>query len=194
MVVDPPDGKVPYQPWAAARRQEYRDNYNNATEPWHIDPVARCWLEGTRNFYQSVFQIVQTPGQVVVLFEYQHAYRIIPLDGRPHIGETIKLFMGDSRGHWEGDTLVVDVTSNNDLTWFDAIGTFHSNAMHVLERFTFVDADTLYYEATIEDPKVFTRPWTMAVTFVRNKEPDFELMEDACYEGERSTDRMLLRR
>ena len=119
-----------------------------------------------------------------ILFEYQHAYRVIPLDGRPHVGENIKLFMGDSRGHWEGDTLVVDVTSNNDQTWFDLVGTFHSDAMHILERFTLVDADTMRYTATITDPQVFTRPWTMAVTFDRNKEKAFELIEDACHEGE----------
>ena len=184
MVIDPLDGKVPYQPWSAAIRQEIKDNYQNATKPYHIDPVVRCFLEGTRNFYQSVFQILQPPGQIVILFEYQHAYRVIPLDGGPHIGENIKLFMGDSRGRWEGNTLLVEVTSNNDQTWFDLLGTFHSDAMHIVERYTFVDADTIRYEAAIEDPQVFTRPWTMAVTFDRNKQPGFELLEDACHEGE----------
>ena len=191
MVIDPPDGKIPYLPWSAAIRQEIRQNYQHATQPYHIDPVVRCFLEGTRNFYQSVFQFVQTRDQIVLLFEYQHAYRVIPLDGRPHAPEPVKLYMGDSRGHWEGNTLVVDVTNNNDQTWFDLVGSFHSDGLRIAERYTMTGPDSMRYEATFTDPQVFTRPWTMAVTFERNKTPDFELLEDACHEGERDAAHIL---
>lgn len=190
MVADPHDGRIPYQPWAQEIRQDIADNYLNPTKLHHVDPVVRCFLEGTRNFYQSAFQILQPAGYVVIMFEFQHAYRFISLDSRPPIGEDIKLFMGDSRGHWEGNTLVVDVTNNNDQTWFDLVGSFHSDAMHIRERYTFVDADTAKYEATFTDPKVFTRPWTMAIAFDRNKEPGYELLEDACHEGERDATEM----
>lgn len=190
-VIDPPDGKIPYQPWSAAVRQEIKQSYQHPTRPYHIDPVVRCFLEGTRNFYQSVFQFVQTRDQVVLLFEYQHAYRVIPLDTHPHIAEPIKLYMGDSRGHWEGNTLVVDVTNNNDQTWFDLVGSFHSDAMRITERYTMTGPNAMRLEATFTDPQVFTRPWTMAVSFERNAMPGFELLEDACHEGERDAAHIL---
>jgi len=94
--------------------------------------------------------------------------------------------MGDSRGHWEGNTLVVDVTNNNDKTWWDVVGSFHSDALHIVERYTFVNADTINYEATFEDPKVFTRPFKMSLRFERNKEQGYEQMEFACHEGQES--------
>jgi hypothetical protein len=93
------------------------------------------------------------------------------------------MWMGDSRGRWEGNTLVIDVTNHNDLTWFDQAGGYHSDALHVVERLTFVDADTINYEATLEDPKAYTRPWKIAFTILRHKEEGFELLEDACFEG-----------
>ena len=126
-----------------------------------------------------------------MMIEFAHAYRIIPLDGRPHVGENLKLWQGDSRGRWEGNTLVVDVTNHNDKTWFDIVGDFHSDAMRVVERFTVVDADTIDYEATIEDPKVYTRPWKIVFTAARQKEQGFELMEHSCHEGERAAQRFL---
>jgi hypothetical protein len=193
VIVDPADGKVPYQPWAAAKRAEIKENYKDP-KPEHLDPDARCFLSGVPRIEYDPpgpFQILQPPGYVVMLYEINNASRIILLDARPHIGENIKLFMGDSRGHWEGNTLVVDVTNNNDRTWFDIVGTFHSDALHVVERWTFVDADTINYEATIEDPKVFTRPWKMAFPLARNKEKGYELMEFACHEGERDAQTLL---
>ena len=99
--------------------------------------------------------------------------------------------MGDSRGRWEGNTLVVDVTNNNDKTWFDVIGSFHSDALHVVERFTVVDAKAIDYEATIEDPKVYTRPWKLALRLERIHEKDYELLEEACHEGERDVQHIL---
>ena len=187
LIVDPADGKIPYQPWARATRQEVFDHHNNLTKWEYVDPHTRCFLSGIpRMFYQGGFRIVQSPGYVVVLQEFNHAYRIIPLDGRPHLGETIKLWMGDSRGRWEGNTLVVDVSSNNDKTRFDVVGDFHSDAVHIVERYTFVASSTIKYEATFDDPKVYTRPWTMALTFGRNTDEGFELLEEACHEGQAS--------
>jgi hypothetical protein len=101
------------------------------------------------------------------------------------VPDSIHLFEGDSRGHWEGDTLVVDVTNQHGRTWFDMAGNFHSDAIHVVERYTPVDADTFRYEATIEDTKVYTRPWKIAFDVGRNRAPSYELMEYACVEGER---------
>lgn len=196
IIVDPPDGRVPYQPWAAAKRQETIANHTNPRGPADIDPQSRCFLGGVpRVTYQEVtgMQIDQVPGHVILTYEFNHAYRVIPLDGRPHVGKGIALWMGDSRGRWDGNTLVVEVTNHNDRTWFDVVGTFHSDALHVVERFTVADANTIQYEATITDPKVFTRPWTIAFPIIRNTQQRFERLEMACHEGERSVDLMLRR-
>jgi hypothetical protein len=196
LIVDPADGKIPYQPWARAKRQDVFDNHTNPTKWEHVDPHTRCFVSGIpRMFYQGMFQILQTPGYIVVLQEFNHAYRIIPLDGRPHISENVKLWMGDSRGRWEGNTLLVDVTSKNDRTRFDIVGDFHSDAVRIRERFTLVDPNTIRYEATFEDPNVYTRPFTMALTLgraVRGEEAKtYGLMEEACLEGERNMQHML---
>jgi hypothetical protein len=191
LVVDPADGKIPYQPWAAAKRREHLVNLFTPTKREQVDPDDRCFLNGApRQVYGGGFQIMQIPGYVLFLFENSHAYRIIPMDSRPHLGKNIKLWMGDSRGHWEGDTLVVEVTNQNDMTWLDSHGTFHSDAVHVVERFTPVNADTIRYEATITDPTVFTRPWKIALPLNRNKEAG-ELWEEACHEGEQSVEHMI---
>jgi len=131
------------------------------------------------------FQILQPPGNVVLLYEAFHSYRIIPLTSQPHASDAIRMFEGDSRGHWEGDTLVVDVTNQNEKTWFDMAGNFHSDALHVTERYGMVDFNTIKYEATLEDPKVFTQPWKIAFELGRNAEPNYEQMEYACVEGEK---------
>jgi len=196
IIVDPPDGKVPYQPWAAAKAKDIAANHTNPRGPGDIDPQSRCFLGGVpRVTYQEVtgIQIHQIPGKVVFTYEFNHAYRIIPVDGTPHVAGAIRLWMGDSRGRWEGNTLVVDVTNFTDRTWFDVIGTFHSDALHVVERYTFVDPVTIQYEATITDPKVFTRPWKIAFPLIRNTQPGFEHLEMACHEGERSFGLMLRR-
>jgi hypothetical protein len=181
VIVDPPDGKIPYQPWAAAKKKDLVEHH------LFEDPQAHCFLSGVpRQMYTPFgFQILQPRGNVVLLYEAFHSYRIIPLDGRPHISEPIRLFEGDSRGHWEGDTLVVDVTNQNDATWFDMAGNFHSDAIHVIERYTPVDANTINYEATIEDTKVFTRPFKIVFALGRNTEADYQQMEYACVEGEK---------
>ena len=126
----------------------------------------------------------------MILYESNHAYRIIPLDGRPHIGENIKLFNGDSRGRWEGNTLVVDVTNQNDRTWLDYLS-FHGDGLHVTERWTPVDPDRIDYRATLTDPTMFTRPWTIVYSFNREKTEGFEILEDARHEGERDVEALL---
>ena len=179
LIVDPADGKIPYQPWAAAEKQKNFKEYQ--------DPQGQCFPSGVpRQMYVPFgFQILQTPGHVVIAFEHNHASRIIPTDGRPHVGKNIRLWEMDSRGRWEGDTLVVDVTNSNGRPWLDAQGNFFSAALHVVERLTMVDADTIHYDATIEDPQVYTRPWKIAFPIRRNKQPGHEQMEYACHEGER---------
>ena len=182
LVIDTPDRKIPYQPWALELRKDMVERY--------ISPLASCAPPGVpRHVYApGDHQIIQTPDYVVHLLEYSHAYRIIPTAGQPHVGNAISLWQGDSRGRWEGNTLVVDVTNSNGRTWLDNAGNFYSDALHVVERFTLVDADTIHYEARVEDPKAYTRPWTMAFALTRNKEPGYELLEQACHEGNRSVE------
>ena len=182
-VIDPPDGRVPYQPWAAAQRNLVRDNHTNLQRRNQVDPQDRCFLNGaTRFFSVGSFHFLQAPGHVVLQSTFAHTFRIIRLDDGPPPGDRIKLWQGDSRGHWEGNTLVVTTTNHNDKTWFDKIGSFHSDLLRVVERFTRLDPTTIRYEATIEDPKVFTRPWTIRLTLA--KEPDDEMIEEACWEGD----------
>ena len=181
VIVDPPDGKIPYQPWALEKKKDLMAHH------LFEDPQAHCYLSGVpRQMYTPFgFQILQPAGSVVLLYEAFHSYRIIPLDNRPHIPDSIRLFEGDSRGHWEGDTLVVDVTNQNPGTWFDMAANFHSDALHVVERFTMKDSAAIGYEATIDDVKVFSRPFKIAFNLVRNHAGDYEQMEYACVEGEK---------
>ncbi|HEY6361529.1 MAG TPA: hypothetical protein VIX63_10525 [Vicinamibacterales bacterium] len=186
-VVDPPDGRAPYQPWAAAQRKAVFDNHNDLKLRNQMDPQDRCFLGGpTRFFSLGNIQILQSPGYVVLLNEFAHAFRTVPLDARPRLGETVKLWQGDSRGRWEGNTLVIETTNSNDKTWFDKIGSFHSDSMRLTERLTLVNATTLSYRATVDDPLVFTRPWTIGLTLgpVDGSSQGFELIEQACYEGD----------
>jgi hypothetical protein len=127
------------------------------------------------------FQILQFSDRTVILYEYQHATRVIYVDGSPHPKGPLDLWLGDSRGRWEGDTLVVDVIYFTDQTWLDRAGNFHSDALHVVERYTRTSRDHLLYEVTIEDPKVFTRPWRMSMPLYRRQEPGSQLLEFECY-------------
>lgn len=167
---------IPYRPEAAAKQ---RDNYTNRAT---LDPVAKCWLPGVpRATYMGFpFQIVQTPNQTSILYEYAHTARHI-YPNSPHPKGPIEWWMGDSRGRWEGDTLVVDVVHFNDQTWFDKAGHHHSEQLHVVERYTLVSANHIQYEATIEDPKVFTRPWKMTMPLYRRLEPNLQILEYECY-------------
>ena len=181
VVVEPADGKIPYQAWAAAKKKDMIENHP------YDDPQAHCMLSGVpRQIYTPFgFQILQPKGFVMLAFEAFHAFRIIPLDGGPHLPAAFKLFLGDPRGKWEKDSLVVDVTNLDGRTWFDMGANFHSDELHVVERFTPQTIDTIRYEATLEDPKVFTKPWKIAFDLGRNKEEGYEQMEYACVEGER---------
>ena len=191
-VIDPPDGLVPYQPWAAARRNQQAIDYASPTRPEHIDTQHRCLLSGVPRLYTGVptYKIVQTPGLIMFVWSEYHAYRVIPLDGRPHVASDVKLWMGDARGRWEGNTLVVD-TGNVIGARLTYTGDFYSDNAHVVERFTFPNADRMVYEATITDPTVFTRPWTMRVE--QSRRANEEVWESACYEGAVNPEEFLLK-
>jgi hypothetical protein len=183
-IVDPPDGHIPYQPWAAALQKELAAVYDNPTRPEHIDTQTRCLVPGVpRLYYFPTFRIFQPAGMVVFVWDEYHTFRVVPLDGRPHVGPEVKLWMGDGRGRWEGNTLIVDTTNHKGKSRLDVVGDFFSDKAHIVERFIFVDANTMTYEATITDPTVFTRPWTMRVA--QRRAPDEEMWEFACHEGER---------
>jgi len=169
--------EIPYQPWALAKKNE--NSQNRAT----ADPETKCYLPGIpRLMYMPFpFQIFQTPAMLTMLFEYVHATRYVYTNGTAHPPGHIDWWMGDSRGRWEGDTLVVDVVDFNDQTWFDRAGNFHSDELHVVERYTPMDADHITYEVTIEDPKVFTRPWRMSMVLYRHKEKNLQLLEYECF-------------
>lgn len=155
--------EIPYQPWA---RERQRQNFANRTAQ---DPLNQCYLPGVPRimYMEFPFQIFQTTDHVAITFEWSQVYRLIYANGQPTLHEGIESWMGNSRGRWEGDTFVVEVTDHNDRTWFDAAGNFHSNALRVTERYRLRDANTIDYEATIEDPQVFTRPWTLRVPLHR---------------------------
>jgi hypothetical protein len=169
--------EIPYQAWAAVRQ---RDNLaHNATS----DPEAKCYLPGVPRitYMPYPFQILQTPSNVMLLYEYVHATRTVYMDGTPHPPGHIDWWMGDSRGRWDGDTLVVDVVDFNDETWFDRTGNFHSDELHLIERYTPMDRDHITYEVTIQDPKVFTKPWKMTMPLYRRVEKQIQLLEYECY-------------
>jgi hypothetical protein len=176
IIVEPPDGKIPYQPWAAVERDRRKQPENS-----YEDPEGKCALGGVPHQYAiGRFQILQPPGYVLLLHEYIHAYRNIPLGGRPHLPANIRLWEGDSIGRWEGDTLVVDTTNFNGIPWMGIGGDFTSDAAHVVERFTMADAKTINFRVTVEDPKVFTRPLVMEYPFVRAD--DGPVVEWDCHE------------
>jgi hypothetical protein len=168
--------EIPYQPWAAEKKKENAANWLTA------DPEIRCYLPGVprATYLGHPFQIIQSQNTVLMAYEFASASRIVHMRD---VGEApLESWMGWSRGRWEGDTLVVDVTGLNDQTWFDRAGNFHSDALHVVERYTRTGPDHLQYEATIEDPKVFTRPWKISMTLYRRMEKNAQLFEYKCVE------------
>ncbi len=177
IIVDPPDGIVPVQPWAEAQRR-----YNR---PAYVHHNAICRLDGVplTMYMTGTLQFMQNADHFLVQGEEAHAFRVIPLDGRPHIGEDVQLWNGDSVGHWEGNTLVIDTANQNARAWLDQRGRFFTDEAHVVERFTLIDADTIHYQATLDDPNVYTQPFTIAIAYRRSTVQNYELLEEACYEN-----------
>jgi hypothetical protein len=201
LIVDPPDGRLPA---LTAEEQKLRQQARNgkgftgewrgeANAPDDLNLYYRCITRGLLGsvipvVYNNGNQIIQSPGYVAIRNEMIHETRVIPLDGRPHVGNAIRSYLGDSRGHWDGNTLVIETTN---LTDKDAIGSngagypgdpgHHSADLKVIERLTRVDAETINYEATIDDPKTWAKPWTMRIVLTKNSH--YDLLEYACHEG-----------
>jgi hypothetical protein len=169
-------GTIPYLPEAAAKRKE------NFAKRWTEDPEIKCYLPGVprATYLPFPFQIVESDKTILFSYEYDGAARIVNMDSNKEA--PIDSWMGWSNGHWEGDTLVVDVTGLNDKTWFDRAGNFHSDALHVVERYTPRGSGMIHYEALIEDPKTFSRPWKMSMILYRHQEPNARLLEFKCVE------------
>ena len=183
-IVDPPDKNLPWRPGEDARRREFLLYMNPAADLKHVELNARCALPGLfqGEDNNNPYQFLQRPGEVVILYDYNHTSRVIHLDGRPHLGSSIRLFMGDSIGQWEGNTLVVDTTNFNDRTAYSREIPYLSDALHTVERFTIADANSIDYEVTIDDSKLFTKPWQVAGYFTRVPKGT-ESLEFACAEG-----------
>jgi hypothetical protein len=189
VIIDPPDGRIPFQPWAMAVRNA-RDRIHE--DPAHmksrdLDSQAKCYPTGVPRFANRGGPFITIfPDKVLIQIEYGHEYRIIYTDGRPRLPRQIKLWNGDARGHWEGATFVVETTNLNGYAWLDVIGSFLSDQATVVERFTPVDANTMRWTGTVTDPTVFTRPWTMGWNYTRTRKtqgPETEIWEQACAEG-----------
>jgi len=171
-------GEIPYLPAALAQRKK---NFEIRSKE---DPRLKCWTLGTPRgiYYPEPFQIFQRPRDLTLVFQFGHSVRTIHTNGTLHpVNTDNEYWLGDSRGTWQGDTLVVDVTDFNAETWLDRAGNFHSTELHVVERWTFLDANTIEYKATLEDPQVFSRPWSLSVILHRHREKNFQLIENYCY-------------
>jgi hypothetical protein len=178
VVVDPPDGTIPYQPWALAQRNENRKGENA-----YLDNEGRCILSGMPRIMLFSYVVTYASNDIVLFFDYVHTTRIIHMDRRTHIPAGMRLWLGDSFGYWEGDTLVVDSANFNGKFWFALGGDFATEALHIAERFTMSDPNTIQWRATLTDPKVYTRPWTMQWNrpYVRGQVD--EDLDEACHEG-----------
>ena len=197
LVVDPPNGRVQFLPEAEKRREF---NLANVDSYETMSPWDRCITRGPTGLfpagYNNGYQIIQTPTHVVIVSEMIHEARIIPIDGRPHASPRVRSWTGDSRGHWEGVTLVVDTTNFHDRGWITTHagsgrlrGTPNSEALHLVERFTRTSEDTIRYTMTIDDPNVYASPWTVAIPFTRND--SYQIFEYACHEGNRAIELIL---
>lgn len=182
LIVEPADGKIPYQAWAQKPRRE-------GEVKW-MSPTALCLPVGAvRWSYSPVsvtgHRIIQQPREIIFSMERLHTYRVISLDSTRRLAPHVKLWQGESRGRWEGETLVIETTNLNDKVWFDHIGTFMSDEIRMEERLTFVDENTLLYVATYTDPKVFTQPWKIAKPLLRAPAQGMDALdlEDTTIEG-----------
>ena len=197
LVIDPPDGRVPLTPAAEKARDR---NLTDVDSFEFMSPWDRCITRGPGGMfpagYNNAYQIVQTPGYVVIIQEMIHEARVIPVDGRSHVDKNVRLWTGDPRGRWEGNTLVVETTNFNGKGWIATNaaaarirGVPHSDALRLIERFARVDANTISYEITVEDPNVYTRPWTVSIPMTRDD--SYQMFEYACHEGNRAIENVL---
>ena len=199
MVVDPPDGRVPVMKWAEDKRAYDLDHVQ---DHWtHQTSWERCITRGMPAGmfpagYNNAYEFIQTQGYVVIRYEMIHNARIIPIDGRPRLGDKIRQWDGEPRGHWEGNTLVIESTNYNDKGMIATSaatqrirGIPQTEALHVVERFTPVDANTIVYRATIEDKNVYTKPWTVEIPLTRD--PKYRMFEYSCEEGNYATPNIL---
>ena len=169
------EGKIPYLPAALAKKEK------NFAARETLDPRVKGWTLGTPRavYYPAPFQIFQRARDLTLVHQFGHSVRTIHTNGTAHPkGDANEFWLGDSRGKWEGDTLVVDVTDFNDETWLDRAGNYHSDQLHVVERWKLVDANTIEYKARIEDPVVYAAPWTISAVLHRHREKNFQLIED----------------
>jgi len=199
LVTDPADGRVPLGPAAEAARAYAAAHESDSYE--FMSVWDRCITRGVPGGmfpagYNNAYQIVQTPGYVLIHYEMIHEPRVIPTDGRPHLPAAVRSWNGDSRGRWEGNTLVVDTTNYNGKGWIATQaaagrikGIPQTETLHVVERFTRVDRDTIDYQATIDDPAMFTRPWTVSIPL--HRAPDYRIYEYACHEGNHAVEGVL---
>lgn len=199
LVVDPPDGRVPTRPSAEQRRDSYKSRQGDSYK--YMSVWDRCISRGVPGSifpagYNNAYRILQTPEHVAIVYEMIHDARIIPLDEGPHVDESVRLWMGDSRGRWEGDTLVVEVRNFHDRGWIASNSASRrikgipiSEDLKVVERFRRVSADTIEYEVTIEDPPIYTAPWRVAMPLTRD--PGYDLYEYACHEGNMAVELIL---
>lgn len=181
IIVDPPDGKIPYKADALTKRQE---NYRNRAT---ADPSLKCYQAGVprATYLPTPLQILQSPGNFAIVYQDNHAFRVFHPNTRPHF-DSADWWMGDTRYQWEGDTLIADVVALTDQLWLDHAGNFHSTDIHIVERYRMTGADTLEYEARIEDPAVYSKPWTLRTVLYRIKEPGARIIEDECIEDANS--------
>lgn len=171
-------GTIPYKSEALAQRKR---NFDTRLRE---DPRLKCWTLGVPRsvYYPAPFQVLQRDRDLTLVHQFGHQVRTIFTNGSDHPLEKEQGFwLGDSRGKWEGDTLVVDVADFHDETWLDRAGNYHSSQLHVTERWKLLDANTLEYRAKLEDPEVYSRPWTLSVLLHRHREPNFQLIEDYCH-------------
>lgn len=166
-----------YLPYLPEALEQKKINFERRHE---LDPALKGWTLGVPRgiYYPEPFQIFQREKDLIIVHQFGHSVRTIFTNGTDHPKDPYDWWMGDSRGKWDGDTLVVDVKHFNDKTWFDRAGNYHSDQLHVIEKWQFLDKNTIEYRATIEDPLVFSRPWTLNVILHRHREKDFQLIED----------------
>ena len=185
VITDPPNGVIPYQPWALKQRDE-----NRKPENGYLDNEGKCFRAGVPRIMLFAFEAEYIRGDIVLFYDYVKHTRVIAMNRKTHLPGGIRLWMGDPLGRWEGDTLVVDSTNYNGKAWFALGGDFMTDSGTTLERFVMRDANTLTWTVTITDPKAYTRPWTMTTAAPFQRRPLDEQLEDTCHEGNADLDNL----